>query len=195
MSRHERRSPRYGSSIGRGRWPAVRATSPPSGSAWRRASAAGSRCWRVAIVARVSGARHLLRVQQHQRSRGGQRRHPQGAGGHRQAPRRVPGRQGAERRAGGAHRRRPAAADRATSKRRRARSRDRRSTRAPSAPTHARGASAMLEHDVDLKLREVDLQSLSKFLRRVETGPRLDRVHAPVASSGATRKRRRWMSS
>ena len=30
-----------------------------------------------------------------------------------------------------------------------------------------------LQHDVDLKLREVDLQSLAKFLRRVETGPRL----------------------
>jgi len=30
-----------------------------------------------------------------------------------------------------------------------------------------------LEHDVDLKLREVDLQTLSNFLRKVETGPRL----------------------
>jgi general secretion pathway protein M len=30
-----------------------------------------------------------------------------------------------------------------------------------------------LQHDVDLKVREVDLQSLTKFLRRVETGPRL----------------------
>lgn len=30
-----------------------------------------------------------------------------------------------------------------------------------------------VEHDVDLKIREVDLQTLSKFLRRVETGPRL----------------------
>lgn len=30
-----------------------------------------------------------------------------------------------------------------------------------------------IEHDVDLKLRDVDLQSLTKFLRRVETGPRL----------------------
>jgi hypothetical protein len=29
------------------------------------------------------------------------------------------------------------------------------------------------QHDVDLKLRQVDLQSLSNFLRRVETGPRL----------------------
>ena len=27
--------------------------------------------------------------------------------------------------------------------------------------------------NVDLKIREVDLQSLTKFLRRVETGPRL----------------------
>ena len=30
-----------------------------------------------------------------------------------------------------------------------------------------------VQHDVDLKVREVDLQSLTKFLRRVETGPRL----------------------
>jgi hypothetical protein len=30
-----------------------------------------------------------------------------------------------------------------------------------------------LQHDVDLKIREVDLQSLAKFLRRVETGQRL----------------------
>jgi type II secretory pathway component PulM len=30
-----------------------------------------------------------------------------------------------------------------------------------------------VEHDVDLKIREVDLQSLSKFLRRLETGQRL----------------------
>jgi len=30
-----------------------------------------------------------------------------------------------------------------------------------------------VEHDVDLRIREVDLQSLTKFLRRVETGPRL----------------------
>jgi type II secretory pathway component PulM len=30
-----------------------------------------------------------------------------------------------------------------------------------------------VEHDVDLKMREVDLQTLAKFLRRVETGPRL----------------------
>jgi Tfp pilus assembly protein PilN len=30
-----------------------------------------------------------------------------------------------------------------------------------------------VQHDVDLKIREADLQSLAKFLRRVETGPRL----------------------
>ena len=30
-----------------------------------------------------------------------------------------------------------------------------------------------LEHDVDLRIREVDLASLTKFMRRVETGPRL----------------------
>jgi type II secretory pathway component PulM len=30
-----------------------------------------------------------------------------------------------------------------------------------------------VEHDVDLKFREVDLQALTKFMRRVETGPRL----------------------
>jgi hypothetical protein len=30
-----------------------------------------------------------------------------------------------------------------------------------------------LEHDVDLRVREVDLLSLTKFLKRVETGPRL----------------------
>jgi hypothetical protein len=29
-----------------------------------------------------------------------------------------------------------------------------------------------LQHDLDVKLREVDLQSLTKFMRRVETGPR-----------------------
>jgi Tfp pilus assembly protein PilO len=29
-----------------------------------------------------------------------------------------------------------------------------------------------LRHDLDVKLREVDLQSLSKFMRRIETGPR-----------------------
>jgi general secretion pathway protein M len=30
-----------------------------------------------------------------------------------------------------------------------------------------------LEHDTDLKIRETDLQSLTNFLKRVETGPRL----------------------
>ncbi|HVV53317.1 MAG TPA: type II secretion system protein GspM [Polyangia bacterium] len=30
-----------------------------------------------------------------------------------------------------------------------------------------------IEHDTDLKIRETDLQSLTNFLRRVETGPRL----------------------
>lgn len=30
-----------------------------------------------------------------------------------------------------------------------------------------------VEHDVDIKIREVDLASLTRFLRRVETGPRL----------------------
>jgi general secretion pathway protein M len=30
-----------------------------------------------------------------------------------------------------------------------------------------------VEHDVDLKVREVDLQSLTRFLHRIETGPRL----------------------
>jgi type II secretory pathway component PulM len=30
-----------------------------------------------------------------------------------------------------------------------------------------------VQHDVDIKIREVDLQSLAKFLRRLETGPRL----------------------
>src|SRR5262245_21916710 len=29
-----------------------------------------------------------------------------------------------------------------------------------------------VQHDLDVKLREVDLQSLTKFMRRVETGPR-----------------------
>jgi Tfp pilus assembly protein PilO len=29
-----------------------------------------------------------------------------------------------------------------------------------------------LQHDLDVKLHEVDLQSLSKFMRRIETGPR-----------------------
>jgi hypothetical protein len=43
------------------------------------------------------------------------------------------------------------------------------STERPTTPAGRRYA----QHDVDLKLRQVDLQSLSKFLRRVETGPRL----------------------
>ncbi|HEX3698495.1 MAG TPA: hypothetical protein VH374_24190 [Polyangia bacterium] len=30
-----------------------------------------------------------------------------------------------------------------------------------------------VQHDVDLKIRDVDLQSLTKFMHRVETGPRL----------------------
>ncbi|SRR5258708_39317207 len=30
-----------------------------------------------------------------------------------------------------------------------------------------------VQHDVDLKLRDIDLKSLTQFLRRVETGPRL----------------------
>jgi Tfp pilus assembly protein PilN len=30
-----------------------------------------------------------------------------------------------------------------------------------------------VQHDVDLKIRQVDLQSLTRFMRRVETGPRL----------------------
>jgi hypothetical protein len=43
------------------------------------------------------------------------------------------------------------------------------SSERPTAPAGRR----YLQHDVDLKIREVDLQSLTKFLRRVETGPRL----------------------
>ncbi len=43
------------------------------------------------------------------------------------------------------------------------------STERPTTPAGRRYA----QHDVDLKLRQVDLQSLSNFLRRVETGPRL----------------------
>lgn len=40
-------------------------------------------------------------------------------------------------------------------------------------PATAAGASRRyLEHNLDIKLREVDLQSLTKFMRRVETGPR-----------------------
>jgi len=40
----------------------------------------------------------------------------------------------------------------------------------PAAP--AGSSRRYLQHDLDVKLREVDLQSLTKFLRRVETGPR-----------------------
>ena len=29
-----------------------------------------------------------------------------------------------------------------------------------------------MQHDLDVKVREVDLQALTKFMRRVETGPR-----------------------
>lgn len=43
------------------------------------------------------------------------------------------------------------------------------SSERPTSPAGRRYA----EHDVDLKIREVDLQTLAKFLRRVETGPRL----------------------
>jgi Tfp pilus assembly protein PilO len=39
----------------------------------------------------------------------------------------------------------------------------------PNAPAGRR----YIEHDVDIKIREVDLQTLTKFLRRVETGQRL----------------------
>jgi len=39
-------------------------------------------------------------------------------------------------------------------------------------PTVAAGRR-YVEHDVDLKIREVDLQSLTGFLHRIETGPRL----------------------
>jgi type II secretory pathway component PulM len=41
-----------------------------------------------------------------------------------------------------------------------------------------------IEHDVDLKVRGVDLQSLTKFMKRVETGPR------PVFFSALLLKRR-----
>ena len=40
-------------------------------------------------------------------------------------------------------------------------------------PVAPAGASRRYsQHDLDIKLREVDLQSLTKFMRRVETGPR-----------------------
>ena len=40
----------------------------------------------------------------------------------------------------------------------------------PAAP--AGTSRRYLQHDLDIKVREVDLQSLTKFMRRVETGPR-----------------------
>ena len=42
------------------------------------------------------------------------------------------------------------------------------SSERPPAPVGKR----YVQHDLDIKLREVDLQSLSKFMRRIETGPR-----------------------
>src|SRR5262249_21250832 len=44
------------------------------------------------------------------------------------------------------------------------------SSERPAAP--APGSRRYLQHDLDIKIREVDLQSLTKFMRRVETGPR-----------------------
>jgi hypothetical protein len=44
------------------------------------------------------------------------------------------------------------------------------SSERPVAP--APGSRRYLQHDLDIKVREVDLQSLTKFMRRVETGPR-----------------------
>jgi type II secretory pathway component PulM len=43
------------------------------------------------------------------------------------------------------------------------------SSERPAAPAGRR----YVEHDMDIKIRETDLQSLTKFMRRVETGPRL----------------------
>jgi type II secretory pathway component PulM len=43
------------------------------------------------------------------------------------------------------------------------------SSERPAAPAGRR----YIEHDMDIKIRETDLQSLTKFMRRVETGPRL----------------------
>jgi general secretion pathway protein M len=43
------------------------------------------------------------------------------------------------------------------------------SSERPSVPAGRR----YVEHDMDIKIRETDLQSLTKFLRRVETGPRM----------------------
>jgi len=42
------------------------------------------------------------------------------------------------------------------------------SSERPAAPVGKR----YIQHDLDVKLHEVDLQSLSKFMRRIETGPR-----------------------
>jgi len=44
------------------------------------------------------------------------------------------------------------------------------SSERPVAP--AGSSRRFLQHDVDIKVREADLQSLTKFMRRVETGPR-----------------------
>ena len=43
------------------------------------------------------------------------------------------------------------------------------SSERPAAPAGRR----YVQHDLDVRLREVDLQSLTKFMKRVETGPRL----------------------
>ncbi|HEY5091438.1 MAG TPA: type II secretion system protein GspM [Polyangia bacterium] len=43
------------------------------------------------------------------------------------------------------------------------------SSERPSVPAGRR----YIEHDMDIKIRETDLQSLTNFLKRVETGPRL----------------------
>jgi hypothetical protein len=39
-------------------------------------------------------------------------------------------------------------------------------------PSPAGASRRFVQHDLDIKVREVDLQSLTKFMRRVETGPR-----------------------
>ena len=84
---------------------------------------------------------------------------------------------------GAAHRHRAAAADRRTWRRRRkgenvqiAESNER-----PAAPAGA--SRRFVQHDLDIKVREVDLQSLTKFMRRVETGPRLHLLHARLAQA------------
>ena len=124
----------------------------------------------VVVLAVTLGA--MADVHRHQRpARRGTRDDPRGAGRDRQAPRRIPGRQGAQRRPGGAHRHRAAAARRGDLE---AAARGENvqiaeSSERPAAPAGRR----YVQHDVDVKLREVDLQSLTKFLRRVETGPRL----------------------